>query len=84
MTKSAVHRGQTALCAAFTQHLDNEIWAKNQRDRVANVEQMHRRLHSEMLAKARAARADGALHARLMRSAWTARLYFTQCRLVRI
>ncbi len=84
MKKSAVHRGQTALCAAFTRHLDNEIWARNQRERVASIAQLHRRLHSETLAKARAARADGAMHARLMRAAWTARLYFTQARLVRI
>lgn len=68
------------LCAGFTRHLDNEIWAKHQRERVETVAQLHRRYHGEALAKARAVRADGGEHARLMNSANTFRFYFAQAR----
>lgn len=72
------------LCASYIRHLDNEIWATRQRERVEAVAQQHRRYHRETLAKASAARSDGQEHARLMRAAVVFRAYFTQTRLLKI
>ena len=72
------------LCAGYMRHLDNEIWAARQRERVASVAQQHRRWHRETLEKARAARSNGGEHARLMNTANVFRMYFTQTRLLKI